>query len=67
MVIMFTLFSNFYIQSYLNKSKGAAHKQASKENGVHTKATNGLSNGYSNHSKANGDSATNGIHHEKSS
>nr|WNR62018.1 elongation of very long chain fatty acids protein elovl2/5 [Platynereis dumerilii] len=65
MVIMFTLFSNFYIQSYLKtkerKEKAAKENGASRENGVHTKATNGLSNGYSNHS------LTNGNHHEKSS
>lgn len=59
MVIMFTLFSNFYIQSYLKK--GSARKEmASKENGVYKNSTNGVSNGYSGHSFKNGKN------HEKS-
>ena len=58
MIMMFTLFSNFYIQSYI-KQKGSARSATSKENGVHKKSSNGVSNGFSNHTLTNG-------HHEKS-
>nr|WPC85589.1 elongation of very long chain fatty acids protein 2/5 [Hediste diversicolor] len=59
MVIMFTLFSNFYIQSYIKQ--GAARREAAaKKNGVHNGVANGYSNGLSSQT------ITNGKHHEKS-
>lgn len=56
MIAMFTLFSNFYIQSYIKKGSG----RGAKGDAPPSKVTNGVSNGFSSHSY------TNGKHHEKS-